>query len=540
MNSSRGEIPSLSRFDWMAALAIFIASLALYARTVATTLLLGDSAEFQVLIYTLGLAHPTGYPIYLLLGKIFTLLVPLRDIAYRANLFSAFCAALTVALVYLLVRALGGKRIAALLGGFVLSVSWLFWWHAAIAEVYDPAAALVALILLLVVRWRATDRPRLLFWAGLAGGLSVGVHYTVLLAAPAVGLFVLLSAKPGRRKPAWVNAAAGVLLGLSICFASYFALNAVDSSSSAVHSVLEPSTSVLDTTPEEYQSPMGRFIYLVTGRQFQGELGHLSSRRVVQNLAKYFEWLPGQFSRPVLALAGIGLLALLVSPRRVPRWRELLLLLITWAAMVLYVINYDIGDDFVFYIPTYVLLAAAAGAGASAVQEAVEALAVQNPRLGGRRLAWISGAAGLVLVVVGLFPAYPVVVKSWKEARITFLDSSGYRDYPYPVKGPSWPRIEAKAVAKIVEDNAIIFTDWGRLYPIYYIALVEQGRTGIEVHETYPAMTPKPFADSARKYIQERYSTRPIYFAAPVDELTDEYRFAPVGSGNLLYRLVRK
>ena len=79
-----------------------IAALALYVATAAPTVVtvFDDSLEFQVVLPTLGIAHPTGYPLYTLLGWLSTRLLPFGDAAYRANLFSALTASLTVVLLY--------------------------------------------------------------------------------------------------------------------------------------------------------------------------------------------------------------------------------------------------------------------------------------------------------------------------------------------------------------------------------------------------------------------------------------------------------
>jgi len=74
------------------------AALALYAATLAPTVLAGDGGEFQFVPYLLGVAHPTGYPLYTILGWLWSHLLPVGDVAYRMNLFSAFWAALAVAL----------------------------------------------------------------------------------------------------------------------------------------------------------------------------------------------------------------------------------------------------------------------------------------------------------------------------------------------------------------------------------------------------------------------------------------------------------
>ncbi|MFB0545768.1 MAG: protein O-mannosyl-transferase family, partial [Anaerolineae bacterium] len=78
------------KVDGLVAGGFFLASLALYLKTLGPSVLEGDSALFQYAPYTLAVTYPTGYPIYLLLGKLWVTLVPLGSIAYRMNLLSAF------------------------------------------------------------------------------------------------------------------------------------------------------------------------------------------------------------------------------------------------------------------------------------------------------------------------------------------------------------------------------------------------------------------------------------------------------------------
>src|SRR5829696_19628 len=145
----------LSKQDIGISVLLGAGGLALYVRTLAPALLLGDGAEFQTLAATLGMAHPTGYPIYLLLGKLFTWL-PIGSVAYRVNLLSACAAALALALLYLLGRRLGSRASAALVGPLALAVCNLFWWHAVMAEVYTLGTVFLAGMLLLLYTWRHT------------------------------------------------------------------------------------------------------------------------------------------------------------------------------------------------------------------------------------------------------------------------------------------------------------------------------------------------------------------------------------------------
>ena len=81
--------------DYLVALVLAVLALAVYVRTLAPDILYADSAEFQCLSYTLGITHSTGYPTYLLLGRLIGFL-PIHSPAWRINLLSAVCAAATV------------------------------------------------------------------------------------------------------------------------------------------------------------------------------------------------------------------------------------------------------------------------------------------------------------------------------------------------------------------------------------------------------------------------------------------------------------
>ena len=137
---------------WLLPAALGLASFAVYLRTLAPTVLPGDAGEFQFAAPLLGVAHPTGYPLYILLGKLWTLLLPWGDLAHRMNLFSAFWAALAVALVYLVAQQLTGRPVIAAVAALTLAFSRTFWAQAVVAEVYALHSFFVAAILYLALR----------------------------------------------------------------------------------------------------------------------------------------------------------------------------------------------------------------------------------------------------------------------------------------------------------------------------------------------------------------------------------------------------
>ena len=72
----------------------FVIAFAVYWFTLAPAVWVGDSGELIAAAHTLGIPHPTGYPLWLLLVKGFSSVVPFGSVAWRANLFSALCAPL--------------------------------------------------------------------------------------------------------------------------------------------------------------------------------------------------------------------------------------------------------------------------------------------------------------------------------------------------------------------------------------------------------------------------------------------------------------
>ena len=114
---------------------LLAASLFLYVRTLAPTILPADSGEFQLVSYVLGIAHPPGYPLYTMLGKLCTL-IPLRDVAYRVNLLSAITSALTLLVLARIVRRLTGSGIAGVVAAAVLGVAPTFWAQATTANFF--------------------------------------------------------------------------------------------------------------------------------------------------------------------------------------------------------------------------------------------------------------------------------------------------------------------------------------------------------------------------------------------------------------------
>ena len=126
---SMPSIPSMAfvRRDYLAAGVAALLALALYIKTLAPSITGDDSGEFVTAAYTLGITHPPGYPLYCMLGKLFTGLVPFGSIASRVAFMSSFFGAATCFVVALIVIKLTASRLAAVASALALAVSLEFW-----------------------------------------------------------------------------------------------------------------------------------------------------------------------------------------------------------------------------------------------------------------------------------------------------------------------------------------------------------------------------------------------------------------------------
>lgn len=523
----------LAKKDFILAGMVFMFGMGLYVRTLAPGLLLGDSGEFQTLASTLGIAHNTGYPIYLLIGKLLTWL-PFQTVAYKINLLSALAGAITLAEVYLISQLLTGKRLLSLAGAFLLGVNAIFWWQAVIAEVYTPAAAFTGGVLLLVILWGKTAKPRYLFAAGLIGGLSLGVHTLTTLIAPAVLLYIAL--KKGDRQ-AWLSALAGGLAGLLIFTVSFYALDA-HNDPTGMPANFRVHASAYGLQPDDFDSPLTRIGFIFFSRQWRGQMFSGTAEDVDKNIEFYQNRTLATFGISFYFMTLIGVFGLLT--RKVDeelRWREGLLLLGSWFGMAFFLANYRVGDLEVFFIPLYVIVAVLISEGLASLANLIEAfLRAFHVRRG--VCATLGSLVAFGLFVWAALPFGEPLLKSVQQGHITFLDESRSY-YPYPLYDPGYPYREAKRIADMVEDDAILFIDWDLVYPICYVAHVEQKRTGISCYETLPFGTNGRFPDSAIQFIRQNVDQRPIYFSTIPNNLRGLYKFRQVGFNYKLYKLVK-
>ncbi|MFC1543081.1 protein O-mannosyl-transferase family [Candidatus Neomarinimicrobiota bacterium] len=177
---------------------VFLLSFILYLMTMAPTTSFWDCGEFIATSYIMGIPHPPGSPLFLLVGRLFTLLPLFEDIGARVNLISPIASSLAVMFLYLVivrlvvmwrgaVMSITDALIAygsAAIGAFTFMVTDSHWFNAVEAEVYALSTFFTTFVVWLILRWsQSEDKP-----AGEDGGGRKGsfvksnVHYILLLA----------------------------------------------------------------------------------------------------------------------------------------------------------------------------------------------------------------------------------------------------------------------------------------------------------------------------------------------------------------------
>jgi 4-amino-4-deoxy-L-arabinose transferase-like glycosyltransferase len=521
----------LNRNDLLFALAVMLLGLVVYTHVLAPDVLYSDSGEFQTLAYTWGTTHTTGYPVYLLLARIVGFL-PVETLAWRINFASALFAALTLGGMYLVARYFT-VRGGALLASLVLLISYTFWSQSVIAEVYTLATALIVLVLLLLLRWRElpVQRGWMVTAVGFVLGAGLGVHMFLLLIAPSVGLFVLWGVFFGtsQERGDWsplLQLILGGIAGITVFFLLFAYMDTRPTPTNLLTTSIVSSRDVWDLETSDLDTVQERFWINVSGDQWQDRMLPDDVDYQETLLAFFGDDLLREFAIPTLILALIGSLAALLQSRRL--FALLFIALLTaFAAGFLYFP----GDKYIFYLPLYLLLAIFSGIGAGALL-----------RLVNRLLPVATLKLPVTLILTSLLIAVcvsPFFVSRWRSIQRGY---SGFirEDYVYPVTQPDEPRQAAEcAVSMVAETDATLVLDWRALYSIYYVAHVEQGRTGLEILQAlpYPAQRISPLLSEE---ITERVQNgEAVYTDDTYPPLNSRFELKPVDGDCTTYQLYK-
>ena len=197
-----------NRLNRIIAGIIFLVSFLVYYDTMAPTVSFWDCGEFIATSHTLGVPHPPGSPLFLIIGRVFSMIPFSPDIAFRVNLISVLVSALAVMLLYLVIVKViahwrGGIKensdvIIAFGGALVGALTFAFtdshWFNAVEAEVYSMSTFFTAIVVWLILHWseRAEEQgnERYILIIAYMIGLAIGIHLLNLLALPFIALII--------------------------------------------------------------------------------------------------------------------------------------------------------------------------------------------------------------------------------------------------------------------------------------------------------------------------------------------------------------
>lgn len=479
-------------------LFIFVTAFALYAQTMAPGLLDGDEGEFQTNIYRLGVSH-TGYPLFFLLGKLWTLMIPVGEIATRANLFSVFWGALTAAGLYIFLHWLIGNRWAALICATWLVVSRVEWSQAIIPRPYTLNALFVVLVTLFFFLWRAGKIdlivPVFLF------GLSLTNHRTMIWFAPAIAFIVLWKERAAIFRPRRLLTLIAAFVAPLLLYGYVFWRG--DSDVGVEFHLKDFGEMILGGNASRWMryGPLDWIIYRLTDL--------------------YLPLLVEQFT-PIGFIAGlIGIVALVLN--RVPRgWQQnlpareaLIFIALANIGNSMFCVFFNTIDVEKFFLPSYITFLFFSGVGLALTWNW---LADQLST----RVLRAMAQCGFVLMGFGI----AIFLINQNYTRNDFSNRTAVIE--------TW----RENLSQPLEQNALIVGSWESLTPLEYSQYVDKRRTDLErwkviIEQEQVALT--LYGSRQADIEREVRGGRPVYMTIHPDEtetlgvLADEFRLTRVG-----------
>ena len=392
----------------------------------------GDIARFQYVAQIWGIPHRFGYPLYIALSRLFGYL-PIRDLAYRANLMSAFFAAMAAVMVYLLVMRLADDWIAALSASLSFAFSRALWGQAVAAEVYTLNAFLIGAVVLTLLVWHQTRKPGLLYLGMGLYALSFGNHMTVITLIPAVLYLVLVTDHRILFNPKKVAALAFIFL-LGAMQYLYVILRAQQ----------QPLLNELG--PFSWRG----WIHWMTRNRFPGQFFGFTLGDQPDRLRIYLELLEKQVFRWGYILGWIG------------AWERLKADLKSFAFLALAAVGlYGFGMNYggitfrIYLIPSYLIFSVFLGCGLSALRRWLADVLPERP-------LWVIRPLTLALAACILaMPLYPM----WQNwAEVDESDNTYYHDV-------AWTFINHVESDFVLVDSESRYDD---LEAILYVAWAEK------------------------------------------------------------------
>lgn len=460
--------------SWLQYVALFGGVLAVLLSTIAPTFYNFDSVELTIGAAKLDIVHSPGYPVFLLIGHVFSHL-PAGDIGLRINLFSAISLALTAPILWSALSRLVGDRRIALISTLMFVWSYYVWQTGVVAEVYAPqlcTLALCAAQLAWLVTTKSTRPTPAVILGGLFG-LAVSMSPSSILFAP--GLVV---AYRGLRIPWRTSVLAG--LAAASVFACSLVYFPVQADRPHALNLAGEYNALGEFEAVDLQTGHGLW-WMISGQQFDSLFFDEGGLPSPGQLRDTFVWLWGNFLGVGVVLGLAGLVAMARDDRG---------LLVAWLVFFVpytyFFTTYGAPDRDTMMGPSYLLWTVPLGVG----------------------LKWLVARTGMQTQakLLLLFPAFMLAVN---YSLVDLSDDTSVRD-------------RSEQMIAALPDNAIVLGVWWDIVPLQYLQIIEGQRPDVELYNLFlfKRKNLRPYLDT-----QLASSDTPIVFLGSYGEnyINDEY-----------------
>lgn len=411
-------------------LITFVTSLSLYSLTAAPSTYWGDTSELQRVAFTLANPHPTGYPLYILLGHTWLALFPFGTVAWKMTILSAVFAAGTVSLISSMVFALTGRALAALFAACLLTISASFWSQAIVAEVYSLHTFFVAILMIILLQFQRQRSNWLLVVASLMLGIGLAHHRMFILLVPGVFFFVLFIQLADWRRTLSISMVIQVILAFALGWLPY----------------------LLTYMQGDWRSTQAFWGYIFESGNRWFSAGDLFG---------YFEGTVWPLLKQQMGGLGplLGLVGLLYCWRTSTRDAKGLpvLLGVSWFLAIAFLTVYRVPDIFAF-VPHFQVI------NVVLISLGLEAILSQFRRFGSQSQVEFFGTTAIFLILFGIV---------FVQGKDTFRVSDRSRDW--------YIHDRSEAIMSNMQSNAILFADWASGQSIRYLQDVEFIREDVSV-----------------------------------------------------------
>lgn len=170
---------------------LFISTFIVYLHSLSPSVYGGDAGDLLSAIAIRGVPHPSGYPLFTLLGILVSYLPFNATLAWKVELVSALSASMAVVIVYGIVNLLTKNKISAILSGCTLAFFYPFFLYAELAELFSLNNFFEVLLLFLGLLFYLTKKEKYLYLLAFFAGLSLSHHQIIVLLFPSLAILVL-------------------------------------------------------------------------------------------------------------------------------------------------------------------------------------------------------------------------------------------------------------------------------------------------------------------------------------------------------------